>query len=86
MFFSVIIPTCNRNDLLELCLQKISPYIQTTEALYEIIVADDSKKNDAKQLIEESTRGQNGWKDLKKALQPTGIKERKQQRENGWSL
>lgn len=46
MFLSVIIPTCNRNDLLRKCLDNLIPVAQTIDsAKYEIIVSDDSKIN-----------------------------------------
>jgi GT2 family glycosyltransferase len=52
---SVIIPTCNRNDLLGLCLDHLSPKSQTIIAdSYEVIVTDDSKQHQAKQFIEEN--------------------------------
>lgn len=49
---SVIIPTCNRNDLLSKCLQLLSPLNQTINEDYEVIVSDDSKDNIAKSLID----------------------------------
>jgi GT2 family glycosyltransferase len=50
--FSIIIPTCNRNDLLALCLQRLQRGAQTLEAaLYEVIVSDDGKNNEAKALV-----------------------------------
>jgi GT2 family glycosyltransferase len=53
MKLSVIIPTCNRNDLLALCLEKLAPGNQTLPfENYEVIVTDDNKNNNAKQLIE----------------------------------
>jgi GT2 family glycosyltransferase len=53
MLISVIIPTCNRNELLQKCLDSLSPGVQTTlPAEYEVIVTDDSKDNSAKGLIE----------------------------------
>lgn len=49
---SVIIPTCNRNDLLGKCLDQLNPLIQTVAAeFYEVIVTDDSKANNAKEFI-----------------------------------
>lgn len=43
MLFSIIIPTCNRPDLLQLCLNEIKPFIQKfPEQEYEVIVSDDS--------------------------------------------
>src|SRR5205809_1112341 len=53
--FSVIVPTCNRNDLLGSCLDKLAPATQKTATdSYEIIVTDDSKENSAKEFIERS--------------------------------
>jgi len=52
MLFSVIIPTCNRNDLLEKCLHNLAPEFQTFDVSdFEVIVTDDSSTGDAKQLI-----------------------------------
>ncbi len=54
MLLSVIIPTCNRNDLLAKCLSCLSPGNQTLSSqLYEVIVTDDSGHNGAKNLIED---------------------------------
>ena len=54
MLLSVIIPTCNRNELLEKCLKLLDPKNQTINLNnYEEIISDDSKKNVAKKLIEE---------------------------------
>lgn len=54
MKFSIIIPTCNRNDLLAECLHLLSPEVQQAGSDYEIIVTDDSKDNIAQVLINES--------------------------------
>jgi len=52
-FFSVIIPTHKRNDLLGKCLERLAPGIQTlSEDKYEVIVTDDSSSGEAKTLIE----------------------------------
>lgn len=52
---SVIIPTCDRNDLLSKCLDLLSSTAQNIDrALYEVIVTDDSTQNLAKFLIEEN--------------------------------
>ena len=52
MLFSILIPTCNRNDLLALCLDLLAPGKQTINSdLYEVIVSDDGKGNPAKELI-----------------------------------
>lgn len=49
---SVIIPTCDRNDLLVKCLDCLSADIQHIDRyLYEIIVTDDGSSNDSKDLI-----------------------------------
>lgn len=53
MLFSVIVPTCNRNDLLSKCLDRLVQTVQTIKDDYEIIVTDDSKSSEAKALIEE---------------------------------
>jgi GT2 family glycosyltransferase len=50
---SVIIPTCDRNDLLSKCLDQLDPKNQVIEANYEVIVTDDNKDNKAKKLTEE---------------------------------
>ena len=55
MYLSVIIPTCNRNDLLKLCLDQLKPGVQTLDSnLYEVIVTDDSTDELSKQLIQGS--------------------------------
>jgi GT2 family glycosyltransferase len=52
--YSIIIPTCNRNNLLELCLNKLLESIANVNNIsYEIIVTDDSLNDDAKSLIED---------------------------------
>ena len=48
---SVIIPTCNRNELLSNCLERLSPTVQCVNELYEVIVTDDGKDNYALDLI-----------------------------------
>jgi len=54
MFLSVIIPTCNRNDLLRKCLVCLSPENQTiNSSKYEIIVTDDSKSNNELEILKE---------------------------------
>ncbi|TDN39577.1 glycosyltransferase [Hymenobacter sp. UV11] len=51
---SIVIPTCNRNDLLSKCLDCLSPSFQTANAFsYEVIVTDDSIDNRAKKLVAE---------------------------------
>ena len=54
MLFSVIIPTCNRNELLSNCLDLLEKNVQTIDpSSYEVIVSDDSKDNSAKGIIGE---------------------------------
>lgn len=51
---TIIIPTCNRNDLLALCLQRLQPGSQTLDAtLYEVIVSDDSPNFEAEDLVKQ---------------------------------
>lgn len=55
LIFSVVIPTCNRNDFLAKCLLCLAPGIQTLNSEhYEIIVTDDSKDNIARPFLEEN--------------------------------
>jgi glycosyltransferase involved in cell wall biosynthesis len=50
--FSVIIPTCNRNDLLRKCLKAFENSNQAIfDGMYEVTVTDDSKDGIAKELI-----------------------------------
>jgi len=52
---SIIIPTCNRNDLLDKCLDCLHYDVQQlNKNLYEVIVSDDGKNSEAKQLIEQN--------------------------------
>src|SRR6476660_5056822 len=54
MFFSVIIPTCNRNELLSHCLDLLDKSVQTIDgSTYEVIVTDDSKDNGARSIVNE---------------------------------
>ena len=51
---SVIIPTCHRNDLLALCLDRLAPGTQTLDAArYEVIVTDDGAAGTAEALVRE---------------------------------
>lgn len=51
MFFSIIIPTCNRPQLLDKCLTKLDYRLQKFDAnAYEVIVTDDSS-SDATELF-----------------------------------
>ena len=50
--FSVIIPTCNRVDLLEKCLNGLAPGRQTLQVEhYDVIVTDDGSAQSAEGLI-----------------------------------
>ena len=50
---SVIIPTCNRNELLGKCLDALKPGVQTIGSNdYEVIVTDDSKESIAAEFIQ----------------------------------
>lgn len=52
VILSVIIPTCHRNDLLALCLNKLAPEVQTLSSeWYEVIVTDDGSNSTAEQLM-----------------------------------
>jgi GT2 family glycosyltransferase len=53
--FSVIIPTCNRPELLAKCLQQLAPGVQTMDSnRYEVIVTDDSVGNETEAMVKES--------------------------------
>ena len=55
---SVIIPTCNRNDALAQCLDRLAPGAQTLPASdYEVIVSDDGSNANAQPLV----RDQYAW-------------------------
>jgi GT2 family glycosyltransferase len=50
--FSVVIPTCRRNDLLARCLESLAPGVQEADAAcYEVIVTDDARDNTAEPMI-----------------------------------
>ena len=54
MLFSIVIPTCNRNDLLSECLDQLTAEYQSNIYFdYEVIVSDDSDKGVAQKLIAE---------------------------------
>lgn len=50
--FSIVIPTCNRPDLLKKCLDALHPSIQQVGFDYELIVSDDSQDEETKLFIE----------------------------------
>lgn len=53
MLFSVIIPTCHRNDLLAKCLDCLASGQQALTDRYEVIVTDDGSDFTAEQMIRE---------------------------------
>jgi len=52
--FSIVIPTCNRNDLLSKCLDMVNDGLLLLDKEVEIIVSDDGKDDNAKNLIEKN--------------------------------
>lgn len=52
MRFSVIIPTCNRPDLLSRCLESIISSKDFVNSASEIIISDDGSATDAKSIVE----------------------------------
>jgi len=53
-FFSIIISTYHRNDLLSSCLDCLAPGVQTLPAeQYEVIVSDDGRQTTAEEMIRE---------------------------------
>ena len=83
---SVIIPTCNRNELLGKCLDKLAPSVQSCHTVYEVIVTDDSKENVAQQLIQTKYPWVAWTEGPKKGPRPTGTMGRNMQKVNGWFL
>jgi len=54
VMFSVVIPTCHRNDDLAKCLDRLAPGVQTLPFdQYEVIVSDDGRSTTAKSLVRE---------------------------------
>lgn len=52
ILFTVVIPSCHRNDLLAACLEKLEPGVQSfPEDRYEVIVSDDGITTTAEELI-----------------------------------
>ncbi len=52
--FSVIIPTCHRNEALALCLERLAPGAQTLPfEQYEVIVTDDGRETTAEAMVRE---------------------------------
>jgi GT2 family glycosyltransferase len=51
--FSVVVPTCHRNDLLAKCLDCLAPGKQTLAAdQYEVVITDDGSKTTARAMVE----------------------------------
>ena len=51
---SVVVPTCQRNEALAQCLDRLAPGAQTLDASqYEVIVTDDGSKSTAQAMIRE---------------------------------
>ncbi len=52
--FSVVIPTCHRNDALAACLERLAPGKQTlTDERYEVIVTDDGSRTTSQAMLNE---------------------------------
>lgn len=52
--FSIVIPTCRREDLLARCLESLQPGAQTGESeTYEVIVTDDGRGKTAEAMMRE---------------------------------
>ena len=52
--FSIVVPTCHREELLARCLESLRPGTQTADpALYEVVVTDDSKGTTAEAMMRE---------------------------------
>lgn len=55
MYFSIVIPTCNRTDLLGKCLSKLEHAVQCLDAAdYEVIVTDDGTSDSTRSFIEKN--------------------------------
>ncbi|MDA3614197.1 glycosyltransferase family 2 protein [Polluticaenibacter yanchengensis] len=53
MLFSIIIPSCNRPDLLRRCLNALHPDVQNVDpVLYEVIVTDDSDNEETLRMLQ----------------------------------
>lgn len=62
-FLSIIIPTCNRPDLLSQCLNALRPGMQSLSAShYEIIVTDDSSNDETQKFVKENYAWVNYYK------------------------
>lgn len=54
VFFSIIIPTYQRPDLVSSCIEKILEQESINKVSYEIIVGDDSQNEETKRCLEEN--------------------------------
>jgi GT2 family glycosyltransferase len=53
--FSIVLPTCRREDLLARCLESLRPGVQEADpASYEVIVSDDAKGRTAEAMMREN--------------------------------
>lgn len=58
ILFSVIVPTCHRNDHLRICLNQLLPSVQNFPSdSYEVIVTDDGRNSTAETLVREEFPG-----------------------------
>jgi GT2 family glycosyltransferase len=54
ILISVIVPTCHRDDMLALCLERLVPGTQTLDAAhYEVIVTDDGRNSTSQAMLQE---------------------------------
>lgn len=50
--FSIVLPTCHREELLARCLESLRPGVQSADpALYEVVVTDDSQGKTAEAMM-----------------------------------
>lgn len=53
MIASIIIPTCERNEDLSLCLDRLRPEVQAVPAdMFEVVVSDDGRRSTAREVME----------------------------------
>jgi len=50
-YFSIVVPTRDRNVLLARCLERLAPGTQSLAAEYEVIVSDDGEHGEAEPLV-----------------------------------
>jgi len=54
---SIVIPTCNRPELLRLCLDSLLPQVQQSGNAVEVIVTDDSREGETLEMLEAEFAG-----------------------------